>query len=113
MFVLFPSNNQQFQPEISCPIGTDAKPTYDLVADQVNEVGITLVKTSSGKINGWSFIFPLEEFRNPKNKVHVKKVSANEFFGHVIGQQMLEIISKLSLTSKSERTGYTITIECQ
>ena len=113
MFVLFHVTNQQFQLEMSNPIGTDGKPNCKLIADKVDEVGITLMKTSSGKITNWSFVFPLGEFSNPKNEVHVKKVMANEYFGRVINHRMLESVSKLSLTNKSERANYIITLESQ
>ncbi|XP_046447948.1 uncharacterized protein LOC124196775 [Daphnia pulex] len=113
VYVLFPITNQQFQPEIPNAIDTNKMSTYDLKADLIDEVGITLVKTSSGKVTGWSFVFPLEEFRNPKNEIHVKKLLANDLFGRVISHNMLESVTKLSLTNKLERTNYTVTIESQ
>ncbi len=114
VYVLFPITNQQFQPEIPNVIDTNTSSTYVFKADVIDEIGITLVKTSSGKVTGWSFVFPLEEFRNPKNEIHVKKLLANDLFGRVISHQMLESVTKLSLTTiKSERTNYTVTIESQ
>lgn len=109
--------NAEFQPMVPEMESFDAvtrKPkNVKTLADQLEEVGVTLVKSLSDQVIGWSLIFPLEDFRSPKYKEHVKKVSAYELFGRVTDRYMMKPVIKLSSANKSERAGYTITVESQ
>ena len=78
-----------------------------------NQVRIALVKTSSDKVTGWTFILPLEDFQHPKFAVPVKPFMGSQLFGRVASHHMMETVTQLSLTKKTERTGYTITLESQ
>jgi hypothetical protein len=91
-------------------------------AQQLNEIGILSGNISSDKVTGWSFIFPLENFRNKKFTEQVKKVSKCPLFGRVVScshqtkspaDHQLECVTKLSSTKETERSGYKITLESQ
>jgi hypothetical protein len=109
--------NAEFQPVVPKMENFDAvtrKPkNVKTFADQLDEVGVTFFKSLFDQVIGWSFIFPLEDFRSPKYEEHVKKVSANDLFGRVTNRFMMETVIKLSSANKSERAGYTITVESQ
>ncbi|EFX82240.1 hypothetical protein DAPPUDRAFT_241481 [Daphnia pulex] len=117
VYVEFPMANAEFQPVVPKMESFDAvtrKPrNVKTFADQLDEVGVTFFKSLFDQVIGWSFIFPLEDFRSPKNEANVKKVSANELFGRVTDRFMMEPVIKLSSANKSERAGYTITVESQ
>ena len=60
------------------------------------------------------FVFILEDdedFRTHENLP--QKVTDNEVFGRVIHHHMLEPLVRLSLSSKSDRTNYLMTLESQ
>ena len=79
-----------------------------------NQVRIALVKTSSDKVTGWTFILPLEDFQHPQFAVPVKQFMGSQLFGRVDSQHMMETATQLiNLTKKTDRTGYTITLESQ
>ena len=79
-----------------------------------NQVRIALVKTSSDKVTGWTFILPLEDFQHPKFDVHVKPFMGSQLFGRVDSHHMMETATQLiNLTKKTDRTGYMITLESQ
>jgi cyanophycinase-like exopeptidase len=87
---------------------------FDFAANDISDVGIDLVKTSAGKVIGWSFVFILEEseqFQNRKN-LH-ETVSDSELFGRVINQHMLNCVTRLSRVSRAERDRYFMTLESQ
>jgi hypothetical protein len=109
--------NAEFQPVVPKMESFDAVPrkpkNVKTFSDQLDEVGVTLVKSLSDQVIGWSLIFPLEDYRSPKYEAHVKKVSANELFGRVTDRYMMKPVIKLSSANKSERAGYTITVESQ
>ncbi|XP_046640733.1 uncharacterized protein LOC124326122 isoform X4 [Daphnia pulicaria] len=117
VYVEFPMANAEFQPVVPKMENFDAvtrKPkNVKTFADQLDEVGVTFFKSLFDQVIGWSFIFPLEDFRSPKYEEHVKKVSANDLFGRVTNRFMMETVIKLSSANKSERAGYTITVESQ
>ena len=101
-------------------IGHDSKwdrsydPVFNLTANEVDDVGITLVKSSAtGKIVGWNFVFvlvPNEDFQ--RHNLH-ETVTSNEYFGRVIDHKMLEPMIHLSQISKSEREKHIMTLESQ
>jgi hypothetical protein len=55
-------------------------PLFFYMANDIDEVGITQVQTSYGKVIGWSFVFVLKEYENLKKNLH-EKVSDNELLG--------------------------------
>ena len=77
-----------------------------------NQVRIALVKTSSDKVTGWTFILPLEDFQHPQFAVPVKQFMGSQLFGRVDSHHMMET-QLINLTKKTDRTGYTITLESQ
>ncbi|XP_046640762.1 uncharacterized protein LOC124326142 isoform X2 [Daphnia pulicaria] len=120
VYVQFSMIHPQFQPEIPSMIGHGSKwdRSYDsffnLTANEVDDVGITLVKSSAtGKITGWNFVFvlvPNEDFH--RHDLH-ETVTSNEFFGRVMDHKMLEHMVNLSTASKYEREKYIMTLESQ
>lgn len=110
----FPMSNAQFQPSVPSMKCFDATQKSNIGHVLLaNQMRIALVKTLSERVTGWSFIFPLEDFQNPKNEIFIKQFTASQLFGRVISHQMMEFVAKLSLASKIERTGCTITLESQ
>ena len=109
----------QFQPEVPSMIGHDSKwdrsydPVFNLTANEVDDVGVTLVKSSAtGKIVGWNFVFVLEPNEYFQRHVDLHEtVTSNEFFGRVIQHRMLEPMIQLSKVSKYERDEYIMTLE--
>ena len=122
VYVKFPMRNAQFQPSLdpqekNFVDATQQKSNNGRVvfANQMAEVGLLFEneQVSSDSVTGWSFIFPLENFQNQKYAAHVKEVSECVLFGRVISRQMMEIVTKLSSTKGTERSGFTITLESQ
>ena len=113
MFISFPMAHPQFQP--SGPNILVGNQNNAAKADEVNEVGMFAIKKSPGKnpavLISWNFIFPLEDFQNPKYKLQVEKKKANELFGHVVLRQMLESVTKLSTLPTAERANLMLTLE--
>lgn len=109
--------NAEFQPVVPKMESLEAVPrkpkNVKTLADQLDEVGVNFIKSLTDQVIGWSLVFPLEDFRSPKYEAHVKKVSANDLFGRVTNRFMMELVIKLSSANKSERAGYTITVESQ
>jgi hypothetical protein len=61
-YVKFPMRNGQFQPSVpkeKNPFVNDAT----VFAHEMDEIGILAVKICNFKVNGWTFIFPLENFQ--------------------------------------------------
>jgi hypothetical protein len=112
VFVLFPMLNLEFQPVV--PSMTEHMDSWTAAAKDVDEVGITMVKASGNKITDWSLVFILEDdeaFQMHENLPQT--VTDNEVFGRVIHHHMLEPLVRLSLTSKSDRENYVMTLESQ
>ena len=61
-------------------------------------------------VKGLNLVFLLENCAIPKYGMHLKSLRYRRF-GRVIHRQMLEGFSKLSMTNKSERAGYTLSLE--
>jgi hypothetical protein len=120
VFIQFPMSTSQFKPAVPSMIGHDSGENrscdnlYDFDANDINEVGIDLVKTSGGKVIGWSFVIILEDYEDfeKRNNLH-DTVSNSELFGRLINQHMLDFATRLSRISKAERDNYFITLECQ
>jgi hypothetical protein len=69
----------------------DQRSHHNPKAEQVDEVGVTnLIKDGKNAITGWSFIFPLEPFRDPKYEVQAKNVFSNELFGRIVHRSALK-----------------------
>lgn len=120
VFVLFSMFHSKFKPAVPSLIGHDSGENrsydqlYDFAAIDINDVGIDLVKTSAGKVIGWSFVFILEDnehFQNRKN-LH-ETVSDSELFGRVINHHSLDCMIQLSRVSRAERDHYFLTLESQ
>lgn len=78
-------------------------------ARHLQEVGISLLTDSKGKVGGWSFIFPLQHFESKQYQEHVKTIQPVYFIGQIT--KGLDIIDLLSWTTKRQRNGYTFTLE--
>ncbi len=119
VYVAFPMCSAKFQPAVPSMARLDPAKTLQQETSSshvlllANQVRIALVKTSSDKVTGWTFIFPLEEFQNPKFDVHVKQFMGSQLFGRIASHRMMEAVTQLSLTKKTDRTGYMITLESQ
>jgi hypothetical protein len=112
VFVLFPMLDPEFRPVV--PSMTEHMDSWTAAAKDVDEVGITMVKASGNKITDWSLVFILEDdeaFQMHENLPQT--VTDNEVFGRVIHHHMLEPLVRLSLTSKSDRENYVMTLESQ
>jgi hypothetical protein len=100
-------HHPQFQPPVP------RKRRYDpLIADKVNEIGLTLVTNSSGIVTGWSFFFLLEDSDklNPTNLP--KSILDSEYFGDVNKHsRTLNSLSQLSTVNKAESAEYNFTLE--
>ena len=68
--------NPQFKPNVTGMLD-DNQNAVLAKADQEDEVGLMKIKNSSGKtpvaVVGWSFVFPLKDFRKPAHNIHVKQ----------------------------------------
>ncbi|XP_046448004.1 uncharacterized protein LOC124196812 [Daphnia pulex] len=109
-FVLLSMHHPQFQPPVP------SKRRYGpLIADNVNEIGLTLVKKSSGVVTGWSFFFLLEDsdkFNYPTNLP--KSILDSEYFGTVDKHsRTLNSLSQLSTVNKAESAEYNFTLESE
>lgn len=103
-------HHPQFQPPVP------SKRRYGpLIADNVNEIGLTLVKKSSGVVTGWSFFFLLEDsdkFNYPTNLP--KSILDSEYFGTVDKHsRTLNSLSQLSTVNKAESAEYNFTLESE
>ncbi|EFX82237.1 hypothetical protein DAPPUDRAFT_302642 [Daphnia pulex] len=112
VFVLFPMLHPEFQPVV--PSMTEHMDSWTAAAKDVDEVGITMVKASGNKITDWSLVFILEDDEDFQMHENLPQtVTDNEVFGRVIHHHMLEPLVRLSLTSKSDRANYVMTLESQ
>ena len=106
--------NPQFKPNVTGMLD-DNQNAVLAKADQEDEVGLMKIKNSSGitpvAVVGWSFIFPLKDFRKPEHNIHVKQAIDNELFGRVVYCQMLEPMTKLSAVPIANRKNLKITLE--
>lgn len=110
VFVLFPMINPEFVPAV--PSMTEQMDSWMQPANDMDEVGITLIKSLGDKITHWSFVFILEDKEDFQSHENLPKaVTDNELFGHVIHHHMLEPLIRLSLSSKSDRSDYLMTLE--
>jgi hypothetical protein len=110
----------QFQPEVPSMIGHCSNedgsydPLFNYTAEDIHDVGVTLVQTSAGKVIGWSFIFVLEEYEHFIKRDNLNEnVLDNVLFGRVVHNNMLEAMTQLSKSKKSERIEYSMTLESQ
>ncbi|XP_046448107.1 uncharacterized protein LOC124196896 isoform X2 [Daphnia pulex] len=120
VFVLFSMNHSKFKPAVPSMIGHDSGENrsydqlYDFAAIDINDVGIDLVKTSAGKVIGWSFVFILEDSEHFQNRKNLHgSVSDSELFGRVINHHSLDCMNQLSRVSRAERDHYFLTLESQ
>lgn len=80
----------------------------------VNNAGVVKIEVIPGANNilsSWRFLFPLEGFKDPKQKKPVSSLPATTLFGRVVSPEMLKLISLLSSINKTDRTSYTLTLE--
>lgn len=115
VYVLFNMANPQFQPvepEMIANFPHLQESAVDETARRFTDVGVNTVNMTVDKlvVTGWNFVFLLENYAVPKYAMHLKSLRARRF-GRVVHHQMLDEVNKLSLTNKSERTGYTLTLE--
>ncbi len=109
MYGKIPMRNTQFKPSVpkaKNPFVNDST----VFAHEKDEIGILGVMICNFNVDGWRFIFPLENFQNQKNVAHVKEVSESVLFGRIISRHRMKTVSELSSTCE---TGYTITLESQ
>jgi len=116
------THSPEFQPEVPSMTGhcsneiSSYDPLFNYVAYDIHDVGVTLVRTSAGKVIGWSFIFVLEDYEhfNERDNLH-ENVVDNVLFGRVLNNNMhsLEAITELSKSKKSERMEFSMTLESQ
>ena len=112
VFILFAMKNPQFVPAV--PSVTEQMDSWTSAAKEIDEVGITMIKSLGVKITDWSFVFILEEKEDFQSHENLpKSLTENELFGHVIHHYMLEPLLRLSLSSKSGRRNYLMTLEAQ
>ena len=108
-------DHPNFQPQIYSMLAVNRNIAFK--ADEMDEVGVINIRNTSGKngpsaVVGWSFIFPLEGFRNPVQQVHVAAIRRdNELFGRVVRRQMLEPITKLSKIPNCKRDKMKLKLE--
>ena len=114
VYVLFPMANPQFKPNVTGMLAAYQNAVLAR-AGQEDEVGLMKIKNSSGKspvaVIGWSFIFPLKDFRKPAHSIHVKQVISNDMFGLVVNRKMLEPVTNLSAVPNAKRKNLKITLE--
>lgn len=80
------------------------KPQY--LANNVGDVGVTLMTLSGGRVTGFSLIFPFENFQDAKFVDHVKCIPRAFLLGRITNQLGLECINKVAATKNSDRHGF-------
>ncbi|XP_046640768.1 uncharacterized protein LOC124326148 [Daphnia pulicaria] len=111
-FVLLSVHHPQFQPAVPSMIN---RRYNTVIANEENEIGLTLVTNSSGKVTGWSFFFLLEDSDNYNFPANPPEwILDNEHFGDVNNHhQTLNALKQLSRVNKSERAEYNFTLESE
>jgi hypothetical protein len=105
-------HHPQFQPAVPSMIN---RRYNTVIANEENEIGLTLVTNSSGKVTGWSFFFLLEDSDNYNFPANPPEwILDNEHFGDVNNHhQTLNALKQLSRVNKSERAEYNFTLESE
>lgn len=99
--------HEQFQADL------DVQSLSTVRANNVNDVGITLLKTTSQPggskcIAGWNFVLPLEGFKSHPSTLSMEPAM---LFGQVTYNKVLASITALSLIQKKDRTNILLTLE--
>ena len=107
---MFPMARPQFKPVLPDMV---AKFSRHVLDNEIacNFVGVNTISTSDNALTGWSFLFPLENYKDPKYAMHLKTLPSARLFGRVLNLKMLDSISQLCVTSKSSRAGYSVILE--
>lgn len=105
-------HHPQFQPAVPSMIN---RRYNTVIANEENEIGLTLVTNSSGKVTGWSFFFLLEDSDNYNFPTNLSEsILHSEHFGDVNNHhRTLNALSQLSRVNKSERAEYNFTLESE
>ena len=70
-------------------------------AEREGDVGLTLIFDRSNQVSGWSLLFPLGEFDNPRIARHIRSGLQPTFLiGKVINQDGMDCIRKKATTLK-------------
>lgn len=84
----------------------ETRPSGTRLAHRYGDVGVMV--DASGC---WNFVFPLEQFDEPKFQDHVRSAKPAYLVGRVV--RGMSAIDWLGSTSKSERKHYSITLEAR
>lgn len=82
------------------------------LARKPSDVGVMSLEVLKGErrtVTGWSFLFPLDRFCEPKYSMHLKPLTPATFFGRII--KGIDILADLTMANREERKGYTFTLE--
>lgn len=102
----------QFQPVLPDMVASFPRHLPDNeIACNLGDVGVNTISTTENAVTGWSFVFPLENYKDPKFARHLKTLPSARLFGRVLHLKMLDAISQLCCTSRSDRAGYSVTLE--